>query len=624
MPSIFDRYFSVQGDDKLAAQKSRLLLMLITIMSIASLLTLLKDIVFGTVRPDYLAAELLAPVIFGVFYWYTRRGHRWPAYAFLTFVAFIIPFFVRDNLADPLALAIAVPVVIAPLTTAPWLCIPVAAAEGVMLYAFNFALGHPFPNPLTLVILGVLSVLSWLSSWTLENALKESQRNASALTESNRELQANRALLESSMRDLQRRSAQLVASAEVGRAATTILETDQLIRQAVELIRERFGLYYVGLFLMEEARSERPFDFAQGDGTEWAVLRAGTGEAGRAMLARSHRIRIGEGMVGWSVAHAQARIALDVGEDAVRLATAELPDTRSEAALPLRSRGQVLGALTVQSDQPAAFDQDTIVVLQTMVDQVAVAIDNARLFAETQAALNAARRAYGELSREAWAALLRVQPDLGYRSGAHGVTSAGDVWRPEMEQALLKGETVQYDKTDTEGKLPLAVPIKVRGNVIGVLDTYKPDGAGAWTSEEIELVETLADQAGMALESARLYQDAQRRAARERLTREITDKMRRAVDIDDLMQTAVRETAAVLGASMTYVQLSTPPEPAEDKGKQRIGKETGKQRIGKETDNQRTGKETDNERSSPDGHQEVGQAPSTGSGQVFQPAKSND
>ena len=352
-------------------------------------------------------------------------------------------------------------------------------------------------------------------------------------------------------RELERRSAYLEASAEVGRVAALVLETDRLIRQVVELIRERFGLYYVGLFLVDETG-------------EWAVLRAGTGQAGRAMLARGHRLQIGGGsMIGWSIARAEARVALDVGEDAMRLATAELPDTRSEAALPLRSRGQVLGALTVQHTRPGAFDQDTLVVLQTMADQVAVALDNARLFAESQAALEATRRAYGELSREAWAELLRAQPDLGYRSDERGVTSAGDIWRPEMERALQEGQTIR--ETDSETKRSLAVPIKVRGDVIGVLDTYKPGDAGEWTPEEIALLETLADQLGVALEDARLYQDARRGAAREQLTREITDKMRRAIGVEDIIQTAVDELSRVLGTSRTFVRLGVVPSSQDDR-----------------------------------------------------------
>jgi len=352
-------------------------------------------------------------------------------------------------------------------------------------------------------------------------------------------------------RELEQRSAYLEASADIGRTASSILDADQLIREMVELIRERFAFYYVGLFLVDAS------------GT-WAVLRAGTGEPGRAMLARDHRIKVGEGMVGWSIANAQGRIALDVGKDAMRLATAELPDTRSEAALPLRSRGQIIGALTIQSDKPAAFDETTIATLQIMADYVAVALDNARLFAESQVSLEAARRAYSKLGREAWTELLHAQPRLGYRCDERGITSAGDVWRPEMERALQTGQTIQGNEAEAEAKLPLAVPIKVRGDVVGVLDTYKPAEAGKWTSEEITLLEALADQLGLALESGRLYEDAQRRAIRERLTREITDKMRRASGVEGIVQTAVDELFSVLGASRTFVRLGEAPSTQED------------------------------------------------------------
>ena len=343
-------------------------------------------------------------------------------------------------------------------------------------------------------------------------------------------------------RDLEQRSAYLEASAEVGHAAASILETDQLMRQVVDLIRERFDLYYVGLFLVEG---------------EWAVLRAGTGEAGRVMLARDHRLRVGAGMIGWSIANAQARVALEAGEDAVRRVAAELPETRSEAALPLRSRGRVIGALTVQHVQSGAFDQDTIVVLQTMADQVAVALDNAHLFAEAQAALEAEHRAYGELSRAAWTDLLRARPDLAYRSDEHGVTGAGDVWRPEMEQAWQEGRTIQIPNPISHIPYPLAVPIKVRGHVIGVLDTHKPGDAGEWTPAEIALLETLTDRLGEALESARLFQDTQRRAAREHLVGEITTRVRASMDADSIMQTAVRELGAALGTDRAFVRLGT-------------------------------------------------------------------
>lgn len=346
--------------------------------------------------------------------------------------------------------------------------------------------------------------------------------------------------------DLERRSAYLHASAEVGRAATSILDAEVLIRQVVELIRERFNLYYVGLFLVDSTN-------------QWAVLQAGTGEAGRVMLARGHRLPVGEGsMIGWSIMNVQARVALEAGEDIERLASAELPDTRSEAALPLLSRGRVLGALTVQSDQYGAFDDPTVAMLQLMADQVAVALDNARLFAEGQSALETARRAYGELSRQAWLDLMRANRDLGFRGDKQGVTRAEGPLSPEMEQVLQTGELVHIQATvdgGVESKLALAVPVKVHGQVIAVLDTYKPGEAGEWTPDELTLLEMLAEQLGLALESARLYQDTQRRATRERLAGEVTTHIRESLDLDAVLRAAAEQMRQTLDLEKVTVSL---------------------------------------------------------------------
>lgn len=344
-------------------------------------------------------------------------------------------------------------------------------------------------------------------------------------------------------RDLEQRSAYLEASAEVGRAAASILEADRLIQQVVELIRDRFDLYYTGLFLVDEAG-------------EWAVLEAGTGEAGRKMLAQEHRLRVGgDSMIGQCVIHSEARIALDVGEEAVHFDNPLLPETRSEGALPLRSRGRTIGALTIQSTEEAAFDRDTITVLQTMADQVAVALDNARLFTEVDEALEAERRAYGEISREAWSELLRVRTDWGYRyAPAQGtIAPANGDWQPEMLQAARAGEIVR--KKDGDGKTALAVPLKIRGEVIGILDFRKEEAGQAWADEEIALLTELAEQLSLALEGARLYQDTQRRAVRERLIGEITGRMRQTLDLETVLHTAVREIGETLELATVDVQL---------------------------------------------------------------------
>ena len=544
MNGFLDRILSVQTDDELVARRGRLLNIVILIMTAADLLTLLHDIVLGLVRPEFLSAELLIFVVFGVFYWYTRRGHRWTSFVFVVFAALIAPYAFQTELQSPIAVALAGPIVVVPLVASSWLCMPVAAVEAIILYVLSAMHGGPLPSPLVIVILGALGLVSWLASRTLENAFKEARRNASDLAGTNRELEANRVLLEARTRDLERESAYQAASAEVGRAATSILEAGQLMEQVVELIRERFDLYYVGLFLADE-------------NSKWAVLRAGTGEAGRAMLARNHQLQIGSGsMIGWSIANKQARVALEVSQDTVRLATAELPDTRAEAALPLRSRGRVIGALTVQSAHPGVFDQDSIIVLQVMADQVAVAIDNARLFAESQAALAVARRAYGQLSHQAWTEMLHAQPNLGFIKNQRGVSRADNLWRPAVRTALQTGEPSLGDSNRTR----LVIPVKIRDHVIGVIDAHKPEGA--WTPEEIVLVESLTEQMGVALESARLYQDTQRRAARERILREISDRMQGAADMEALMRITAEELNKALGGSRAYVRLGTEALPS--------------------------------------------------------------
>jgi GAF domain-containing protein len=571
-------------------------------MGIADLLTLLHDIISGTVRPDYLAAELLAFFIFGVLYRYTRRGHRWPPYVLLVFIVLLIPLSIFQwDPTSPLVIAMAVSISIVPIIATSWLCIPVAVAGAAMLYIASAMFDYPSPNPMVIITLGVLGSLSWLSSWSLENALKESRRNASALSESNRELEANRSMLESAARDLERRSAQLEASAEVARAATTILDMDRLIQQVVALIREQFGLYYVGLFLLDPAR-------------EWAVLRAGTGEAGQRMLARGHRLRIGTGsMIGWSIEHAQSRVALDIakdaerpdvadgyigsigpaGEDAVRLATPELPDTRSEAALPLRSRGQVLGALSVQSDQPGAFDPETIAVLQMMVDQVAVALDNATLFSRTETALEDLRTTQRRYLGRVWREFLNTSPvaQIDYvQPSTQPGGDAGPVYSPAYTHRLLRDAqraAMLHERTVAIGSPPgvrtsgvgasdtsrqaappqnaLVVPLKLRGQVIGTMALHETGHQRPWTAEEIALAESVAEQVTLTVENLRLMDETQRRAARERLIGEVTGRVRQTLDMETILKTAVNEIGRTLGLAALEVRLGTQQEAGDRK-----------------------------------------------------------
>jgi len=156
--------------------------------------------------------------------------------------------------------------------------------------------------------------------------------------------------------DLERRAVQMDAAAQVAREAAAIRDVGQLLDATSRLISDRFGFYHAGIFLLDEVR-------------EYAVLRAASSIGGRRMLARRHKLKVGEvGIVGHAAGRGEPRIALDVGEDAVFFDNPDLPRTRSEMALPLKVRGQVIGVLDVQSTEEAAFSEDDVAILQTMAD----------------------------------------------------------------------------------------------------------------------------------------------------------------------------------------------------------------------------------------------------------------
>ncbi len=166
---------------------------------------------------------------------------------------------------------------------------------------------------------------------------------------------------------LQRRQHLLEAAARVGGVITSILDLDELLRVTVDIICEEYGFYYAGIFLLDETQ-------------QWAVLRAGHGQAGQSMLAEGYRLPVGdESVVGLALLNRAARVELDLNGDAQRLQNPSLHKTRSEAALPLMVKDSVLGALSVQSDQANAFSSDDLTALQALTDQAAIAINNARL-----------------------------------------------------------------------------------------------------------------------------------------------------------------------------------------------------------------------------------------------------
>ncbi len=407
----------------------------------------------------------------------------------------------------------------------------------VALEVVSTDLGAWIPLSIEVLSMGVFITLL-LSSYTSRfNAyVVQSRELAEALEENQANLETQ---VVTRTADLERRSLQLEAAIAVAREATTIQDVGTLLERAVHLISDYFGFYHAGIFLKDAVG-------------EYAVMRAASSEAGQRLLARGHRLRVGEvGVVGYVTQRGEPRIAQDVRADTMYYDNPEMPMTRSEMALPLQVREKIIGALDVQSVEPGAFAPEDVNVLQALADQLAVAIENARLIAESQTALEAAQSAYGEIGRLGWKDMLRAYGQMGARYDPHGILSSD-----ELQSEAAKPHTRQSAPGADEHPHKLTVPLKARGQVIGELEAYVP-GDRASTTDRRELLEALTEQLSVALDSARLYQDTQSRAARERLVSEVTSQVRATLDMNNILQTAVREIARALDAQQVELRLGT-------------------------------------------------------------------
>ena len=329
-------------------------------------------------------------------------------------------------------------------------------------------------------------------------------------------------------RQVMERTDQIAVSAEVGRVANATLDPDEVLRRTVNLIAERFGYYYAAIFLVDESGI-------------WANLTAATGDAGQTLLEREHRLQIGgRSMVGSAISRREARIALDAGAEPVRFDNPLLPETRSEIALPLTVGERVLGALDVQSAQGNAFDPEDIEVLQNMANQVAVAIDNARLYQESQGRLDALNRFYRRDFRPARSA-------LQFRDGRITVPPPDSL--PAIEAGVDTGMQVRHLGDTTR----VVLPFVAGGQIIGVMD-LKSKGR-RWTEEELNMLESAGNQVSTALENAILVQETQERARQDRVLSEGTARIHETLDIESILRTAATDIQRTLSLSEVEVRI---------------------------------------------------------------------
>ena len=353
---------------------------------------------------------------------------------------------------------------------------------------------------------------------TLKNRYLEINRANTLLKDSQKLLQEQ---MESQTTTLQRRVSQLKTAAEITKTISAINDPQALIRQVADSVKEQFNLYYVGVFLVDQMK-------------EFAVLQYGTGEAGRKMMANRHHLAVGGySMIGWTTQTRKARIALDIGAEAVHFDNPLLPETRSELALPIATNANLFGAMTIQSDKSGYFDENDIMVLQSIADNLAIALENNSSFERTQKALDEIRVLNKAFVQQAWGEAVAIHGNL-----------AAEYQNPELQ------------KTDADIK-KVKVPLYLRDEVIGEIDLeLVGDEIG---QEEKEFLQSISDQTSSALENARLIDETQRAASKEQKLNSLSAQFSRALTIEDILKTAVTEFGNLPSVSEASISL-LPPE----------------------------------------------------------------
>jgi GAF domain-containing protein/HAMP domain-containing protein len=340
----------------------------------------------------------------------------------------------------------------------------------------------------------------------------------------------------------ERRAQELESISEISSLISSEQRLDVLLPLITRLVSERFDFYHVGIFFIDRTK-------------QYAELQAANSEGGKLMLARGHRLEVGHtGIVGNVAKTGQARIALDVGADAVYFDNPDLPQTRSEMALPLHVRGETIGVIDIQSTKPGVFTENDAKTLSILADQIAIAIDNARLFGQNKQALEELQSLYNQYLRQEWKTFFQNRQNLGYmQSLTNGQPLEVALESDDIQRALENGHVVVG--TNDKSIPTMAIPVKLRGQTIGVMRIQAPTKNRRWNQDEINLAQAISDRLALALDNARLLFVSQRQTAKEQKVSEVTAKIGASINMRNVLQTAVEELGRALPGSEVIIQF---------------------------------------------------------------------
>lgn len=382
-----------------------------------------------------------------------------------------------------------------------------------------------------IIVLILLSVLLIIPIAYLIKTLEfQSQRSKELLNEVTVQHETLEKLVDERTQELEYRAKQLELSSQVAHDTLVFTDVNELLANITRLIAEEFDYYHVGIFLLDANK-------------EYAILQAASSAGGEKMLERGYQLRVGSrsGVVG-RVAAEKHPVILQ-GEENVSDAfnNPDLPQTRSEMAIPLLAQNDLLGVLDIQSAKEQAFTQQDIEIFQTLASQLALAIQNKRLFAETQSTIAQLEALTTKQTQSVWEAHLRNR-------------SHRFVYTPLGIKPLRTRRPLEKDENDKV----IHVPIVLQGKTIGSIALKRP--AQPWTEKEKMLVADISTQIGLAVENARLVEETRQQAHEEQLVSEFSTRLRETMDMDAVVKTAIDEMKKTFDLKEVEVRLETPDD----------------------------------------------------------------
>ena len=539
-----DEWLVYPADDPIVARKGYIVSVITLILALVSLLSIpIWMVALGPANVYSLV--YLSPVFFLFLYFLTRKGYI-NLVGIITIV--LVGAFSLDPTSDGFSinltgfLVLALVVVLAGLLVGVRFMFIAAVIAGAVSGASIIVSGQSeeVGTPFIAIFYLLLAWITYLLLQQVQSALAQSQSYAE-------ELEKNRDRLEIEVAE---RTSELQKSFDLTSQVSTLASNSttlaDLFEQAVELIQETFHFYHVHIYTYDEQ-------------VETLNLAYGPGEVGQRLLEQRHRIELGRGIVGQVARTNRTLIVNEVDAFPSFLPNPLLPETRAEMAVPLRVGMTLLAVLDIQSDRRNSFSEADRNLMRALSNQLAVAINNIHLVTEARQALAQVEELNARLTQERWEQALQRTPVSGYVYTPNTLAPSADDWLPAMQKVMMQqdsgesGELVILEQDEVNNEL--AIPIKLRGQLIGVLGIERPPNT-PWTEDEEAVIQAVGEQIALALESARLFEDTQRNAWRDQVVSDTTARVWSAAEMETVMQAAIAQLGEQLGASEVVIQLT--------------------------------------------------------------------